>query len=463
MDARKSSLAESVLKYFRDFKVLRETRSEYWGMQIINFLDSTAFFSVLTMSVVLLSSDMGFSDQQAGYVVTLYGATTTICLFFSGMVSDWLGIRLSLYLSMVGQGLTRAAVVAAALMPGLTNRGTIVVVAFFLMAPFVAMVQTTFQAANKRFTTAGSRSAGFNLWYLFMNVGAAAAGFLIDIVRKALGLHNAHVFTFAVFAAAGCIVIAMLMVRREEQLLGPGETPMDEAKKDRRNPLQIAWSVLSKSVFWRFVVLVSMLIGVRAVFLYLHILWPKYWLRVIGPDALIGTLMAINPILVIVGLIILIPVLNRFNVFKMLVYGGMISALSLFVLAIPTVGNATYVTSVVALVVLTVGEVIWSPRLQEYTAAVAPEGQEGTYLGLSMMPYFIAKTIVSALSGHMLVRWVPEDIGTKLRAGVVTFWDSPSALWMLLGVFALGGPLLALFLRGWLTKGVRLGHESAGN
>ena len=148
MNAQRSSLAESVRKYFRDFKVLRETRSEYWGMQIINFLDSTAFFSVLTMSVVLLSSDMGFSDQEAGYVVTLYGATTTICLFFSGMVSDWLGIRLSLHVAMVGQGLTRAAVVAAALMPGLTNRGTIVVVAFFLMAPFVAMVQTTFQAAN---------------------------------------------------------------------------------------------------------------------------------------------------------------------------------------------------------------------------------------------------------------------------------------------------------------------------
>ena len=119
----------------------------------------------------------------------------------------------------------------------------------------------------------------------------------------------------------------------------------------------------------------------RAVFLYLHLLWPKYWLRVIGPEALIGTLQAVNPILVIVGLILLIPVLHRFNVYKMLVYGAMISALSLFVLAIPSYGNTTYLVSIAALVILTIGEVIWSPRLQEYTAAIAPEGQEGTYFG----------------------------------------------------------------------------------
>jgi hypothetical protein len=135
----------------------------------------------------------------------------------------------------------------------------------------------------------------------------------------------------------------------------------------------------------------------------------------------------------------------------------MISACSLFVLAVPTFGEATYITSIIALVVLTVGEVIWSPRLNEYTAAIAPKGQEGTYLGLSMVPYFLAKTVVSLLSGHMLSRWVPLDIGDRLRAGTVAFSDSPSTLWLLLGAFALGGPLVALLLKNWFTKGAHWG------
>jgi MFS family permease len=457
-------LRNTLANYFKDFRVLKRTRSEYWAIQFINLLDCITYFSILTIAVVLLSDDFGFSDVKAGYAVTLYGSTTTICLFFSGMVTDWLGIRRSFLVAMVGQFLTRGTIVILALSPALVPqyRGAIVMAAFFLMAPFVAMVQTNFQAANKRFTSRTSRGAGFNLWYLFMNIGAAGAGFLIDAIRLGAKLPNVHILTVALVAHVACFFLALTLIRREDQLHDPDEVVEEAAAPaKRKNPWRIAGDVLKESVFWRFLALASLLIFVRAVFLYLHLLWPKYWIRVIGPDAAIGTLQAINPILVIVGLIILIPVLNRYSVYKMLTFGGMISALSLFVLAIPSYGQTTYVTSIVALVVLTVGEVIWSPRLQEYTAAIAPKGQEGTYLGLSMVPYFLAKTVVSLLSGHMLSRWVPTDIGEKLRAGTVAFTDSPSMLWLILGVAAFAGPFIALLLRGWFTKGAHWGGRDA--
>ena len=453
-------LGRMIGDYCRDFKVLGETRSEYWGMQVINFIDSTVFFAVYTIAAVMLSDDFGFSDESAGYVVTVYSSTTTICLFLSGTFTDWLGIKKSLYVAMAGQAITRGGILLVAFMPDLPGRNVIIFGAFFLMAPFVAMVQTVFQAANKRFTTKRSRGAGFNLWYLFMNIGAAGGGILIDMVRRVFHWHNAHIFTIGMFAGLTCMVVTFLMIRREDQLLGPGEAPEEEPVLARRKkPWEIAWAVLSESTFWRFLVLASLLIGVRSVFIYLHLLWPKYWLRVIGPDALIGTLQTINPVLVIVGLIVLIPVLHRFNVYKMLVYGAMISAMSLFVLAVPSYGNTTYIVSIFALVVLTIGEVIWSPRLQEYTAAIAPKGQEGTYLGLSMVPYFVAKTFVAGFSGHMLTRYVPKDVLPRLEAGEVTFWDSPSALWIYLGCFAMAGPVVGLILKGWFTKGAKWTKE----
>jgi len=39
--------------------VLRETRAEYWGIQLINFLDCTAYFALLTIAAVFLSDDLG--------------------------------------------------------------------------------------------------------------------------------------------------------------------------------------------------------------------------------------------------------------------------------------------------------------------------------------------------------------------------------------------------------------------
>ena len=263
--------------------------------------------------------------------------------------------------------------------------------------------------------------------------------------------------------------MALLTIRNEEQLYGPDEKPeIPTEPKKKLSPWQNAGRVLSEPVFWRFAVLITLLLGVRAVFAYMYLLFPKYWLRVIGPDAAMGTLQAINPILIVFGLILLIPVLHRFNVYKMLVYGAMVSALSLLVQAIPSWGIQNYYISCAALVVLSIGELIWSPRLTEYTAAIAPEGQEGTYLGLSMVPWWVAKTMVSFISGFLLMTWVPDakELGgtllrDKLAAGEIPFWRSPSAMWLILAIPAMGGPIIALMLRGWFTKGARWSTTSA--
>ena len=458
-----SGRLDSVVRYFRDFEVLKETRREYWGLQLINVLDSTAYFALLNIVIVSLSTDYGFSDTDAGYVFTLFSSAVTIFLFFSGVISDWLGIKNSLVACMIGQVVTRGAVVAAAFMPPGPARSFVAIAGMALMAPFVAMVQTAFQAAIKRFTTKRSRGAGFNLWYLFMNIGAAAGGFVVDWFYLKLGLPRYHIFTLGIVTSVVSLLVIPLTIRRTDQLYGADEDPEAEpTPADRsRSPLSIARAVVAEPVFWRFTALVSCLLGVRAVFLYLALLYPKFWLRVIGDDARIGALQALNPVLVIIGLILLIPVLNRFGVFKMLVVGAFITSFAQLLQAVPPFGamdltRFTYLSTIVFLVVLTFGELIWSPRLQEYTAAVAPKGQEGTYLGLSMVPYFAAKTVVSLLSGHMLARWSPEGIGGRLRTegvGGVGYWHSPYAMWLILGIAALVGAVAALVFRRWFTRG----------
>ncbi|NLH48523.1 MAG: MFS transporter [Myxococcales bacterium] len=471
--AAKQSAKEMILGYFRDFNVLKETKAEYWGIQVINFLDCTFYFAMLTIASVFLSEDLGLSDQSAGYAITVFTTTTTICLFFSGMITDWLGIKRSMYLTLSSLLVLRLAMVVIGLMPAIPHRGIIATALFFLMAPFMASIQTIFQSANKRFTSKRSRSAGFNLWYLFMNIGAALGGFLIDLVRKILHLPNTHIFTAGVICALLCIVASLLLVRNEKQLLGPNETEEEkttEVEVKRKNPIQIAIEVVREKAFWRLLVLIALLLGTRAVFTYIYLLMPKYWLRVIGPDAAIGTLNMINPIGIVIGLILFIPLTNKFNIFSMLVYGSMVSAISLFPMALPwqylgsDIANAHYLMAILCMIFLTIGEVIWSPKLSEYTAAIAPPGQEGTYLGLTMVPWFLAKTVVSVLSGHMLVRWSPEKVDIQgtlmplqdaMKQNLLDYWHTPAAMWLILGLFAIGGSILAALLRGWLTQGAR--------
>jgi hypothetical protein len=263
------------------------------------------------------------------------------------------------------------------------------------------------------------------------------------------------------------------MIRNEEQLVGPDEPPeakAQEAKVEHKRPLQAVRDVVREPTLWRLLVLIALIIGVRAVYAYLYLLMPKYWLRTIGPDAAIGTLNAINPIGIVIGLILFIPLANKFNVFSMLIYGAMISAFSLFPLALPWqwygggIAQAHYVMALVCMVIVTIGEVAWSPKLYEYTAAIAPKGQEGIYLGLSLLPWFLAKTLVSAASGHMLEYWCPEKVvingaSMPLQQAMIEnrlpYWHTPAAMWLVLGLYAFAGCVIAILIRRWLTHGAK--------
>jgi hypothetical protein len=358
---------------------------------------------------------------------------------------------------------SRGGIVLCGFFPGIPHRETLIWPLFLLLAPGTAMVQTAFQSAIRRYTSNRARSAGFSMWYLIMNIGAALGGFSIDFVRLTLHANNTWIVNIGVVAAVLCTFMTLLFIRHELQAHAPGEDAAAEEKPvERKMPWQILREVVTQSAFWRFIVLVSCVIGVRAVFLYMALLSPKYWLRVIGENAPMGLFQAINPILIVVGLILFIPIANKFNIYKMLVFGGVISSLSLFALVVPWRWvNADLVTAyvtmtVVQLVILSIGEIIWSPKLQEYTAAVAPRGQEGSYLGMSLLPYFVAKTFISLLSGHMLLRFCPEGIQPAIVAGTLPFWRSPEAMWLVLGLFALFGLVMAMVFKGWLTRGVNL-------
>ena len=214
------SAAEKILAYFRDFGVLRETRREFWGVQLVNLLDNTFYFAMLTIGALFLSHDLGMSDQAAGRVIASYTSAAVISLTFSGAVCDWLGIRRALRLSVGAMLVLRLAVVGVGLIPTLPHRGALVAVLLFLMAPFMASMNTIYQSATKRFTTQRSRSAGFNVWYLVMNLGSAAGEYSIDFVRLHLRVANVHIFTMGVVTAILCLVCIQLLMSNDAQL-GP--------------------------------------------------------------------------------------------------------------------------------------------------------------------------------------------------------------------------------------------------
>jgi len=92
--------------------------------------------------------------------------------------------------------------------------------------------------------------------------------------------------------------------------------------------------------------------------------------------------------------------------------------------------NPLYVSIFFFIALYSVGETLWSPRLYEYSAAIAPKGQAASYMALSMLPMFIAKFFVGGSSGWLLAKFCPET-GPR----------HPEIMWLIIGCIALVTPL----------------------
>jgi MFS family permease len=187
--------------------------------------------------------------------------------------------------------------------------------------------------------------------------------------------------------------------------------------------------------------------------------YPNY----LGAGAPIGRLWSVNAFVIVLLVPIVGALTQRIAAYRMLVVGSFISAASVFIMALPPawfqgvadgwLGNLVahvwlgvegavnpyYVMIFVFVLVLSVGESLWSPRLYEYTAAVAPKGQEASYMSLSYLPYFLAKLVVGMFSGNLLARYCPET-GPR---------DSQT-LWLIIALMTMITPVGLLVLRKFI-------------
>jgi hypothetical protein len=146
----------------------------------------------------------------------------------------------------------------------------------------------------------------------------------------------------------------------------------------------------------------------------------------------------------------------------MVMLGGSICALSVFIMALPTdwfvplangpFGNFIhhyylgmtgpvhpyYVMIAIYVMIFSVGEAFYSPRVYEYAAAIAPKGQEASYGALSYVPLFLGKLLV-ANTGFLLQRYCPEH-GER----------HPATMWLVFALAASVAPVGLTLLRRFI-------------
>jgi MFS family permease len=197
-------------------------------------------------------------------------------------------------------------------------------------------------------------------------------------------------------------------------------------------PLSIINEVTSQKSFWKFLFAILLLMGVRIVYRHLDATFPKYMMREFGKDVMYGSIIAINPFLIVILIPVFAPLSYQFSAYSQITFGAFITSLSPFFLATePHLWSA-----IMFVVILSIGEALWSPRLYEYTIFITEKGREGIYMALASSPMFIATLVTGATSGKFLETFCPEK-------GIRESWK----MWLMIGIITLTSPVLLYLLR----------------
>ncbi|MFM7107327.1 MAG: MFS transporter [Planctomycetaceae bacterium] len=416
---------------------------DLWLIYLATFLEYLGIFSFLQTIPLWLSGDFGLSDEAAGGWASFFSLIVTLLSFFAGALADWLGVRRLLVASFALAAATRLGMSLA--------DGPATAIAWMMAFAFAyALTSPALQVAVNMAARPHTRAFAFSLWYVSFNLAGAVIGWPIDLIRRQfledkelvsrmldlplLGTRevSAHDVILACgFASAALAALIVLFVRRD---LGRDAARSGPAAA---NPLVALADVVSDRRFWRFMLLIVLLSLVRLMFQHMHFTWPKYVTRVEGDDFPVGTVWSLNSM----GVLFLVPLATaltrRLPIFPVLLLGAAISAVSPFLLCF----GSSLSWQVAMIVVLTIGEALWSPRLYEYNVAIAPAGQEATYVGLAKLPFFLAKLVVTPMSGWLLASYCPAD-GAR----------DPAMLWAIVGVTTVAGPLGMWLLQGWIRE-----------
>jgi MFS family permease len=438
--------------FIAKFTVLRGAQRELWLTFLIKFLIYTAYSVTNKTMVLWLSKDLGFSDQAAGALVGwVWAPAMTVFTLLAGSLTDAIGLRRTFFLGVAICTVARSVMVVTTI-PSLA-----LVCGVLPLAVGEALGTPVLLAATRRYSTTAQRSISFSIIYMVMNIGYIAAGWIFDYVRQR-NLHvsffgfepTTHQQLFMVSLAFEIVLFPVIyFIRRGAD--PTDKSPVIEESSRNRGTARTFWSGIGETVrksaldtahlfrrlvgqsgFYRILVFFLLIGFLKAIFLQMDYVFPKFGIRELGLNAPVGKLANINAIMIILLVPIVGALTQKYAAYRMVVIGGAICAAGVFIMALPTEwfqpaansvigqwlgygylglrGNIHpyYIMTAFYLIVFSIGEAFYSPRVYEYAAAIAPKGQEASYGSLAYLPFLVGKFLVG-WGGWLLAAFCPEQ------------------------------------------------------
>ncbi len=405
----------------------------FWVANITEIFERLSYYGAFASLALYLQGKLNFSTEQTGTLTGIFGGMVWFLAVFGGAVADRLGFRRALSLAYFILAIAYFLIgsIAAPWLAPIRNAvplSLFVGVILVLPALGVALVKPCVAGTTARASSESTRTLAYSIYYTMVNIGGAAGPFYASWAHRKLGVEN--VYRLAAVSVFLMFFVVLLFFREPRKA---GNTPPPSIAHVARNfcvvvgnyrlvlpvllialLLRIAlwiypsWSVplwiwaillvLALAGMSRFMWFLVIFTGYWVVFWQQYISLPGYLLSYVNANANAEMILVTDGVTVITLTLAVNALARKIPAFQAVILGTVITSVSWIILALwPTVWGA-----VLSLFVLALGEITQQPRYYEYISLLAPEGQQGTYMGFAFLPIGIGSLIGGPFGGYLL-------------------------------------------------------------
>ncbi len=362
-----------IKKLFKDF------HRSFWVANSLELFERLAYYAQQVVMIIFLRNHLKFSEIDAGTLSSIFGGFVYLLPIFAGTFADKYGFRkafsFAFFVMMVGYFLIGS--VGTPLLSGVAR----IVPLFWLLA-----ILLVFTAIGESFikpsvlgtialsTTPQTKSLGYAIYYMLVNVGGAVGPLIAYFFRQRIGIESVYMVSAT---TCGLMFLGTLIFYKAPEAQLTGEQPSLKTKF-----VDMA-RVLTNGRFMVFLLIFSLY---WIMFWQTFVIIPLYVTDFISKGAPFELIESVDAWAIIVLQVIVNRMTRKLPPVTAIVVGFGISTLTWFVIAI----HPTIWMIVAALVVWSIGEMTQAPRYYEYIADHAPKGQEALFQGYAFLPIAIA-------------------------------------------------------------------------
>ena len=370
----------------------------FWVANGIEVIERFAYYGIY-LGFGIYMEYLGFSKGQLGIVQSLFLLFSYVTPIFSGTFADRFGFKKVLIISYLAYLPTILLLMVTQSFSGIALTMLGIGFAAGIFKPLISgTIRVTTDKTNK--------TIGFGIFYAMVNVGASFGPVVAGKLR-------AISWDYAFLAAAisiGIMLLVTIFFYKEPEREFEGVT-----LKKKFSDMYVALSDVKFLIFlvllgvmfwlplWAFFNLVAVYVDKNLdtvrLFLVIDSIFPTWFSNILSTEDETGTRKLLGETIAHTGYIIMIfqifisRIFEKFKAIPSFNLGLFIAALGMF-----TIGYA-YLSApevvFLGIFLFAVGEMISSPRIQEYIMWLAPKEKAGLYMGTN----FLATGLGGALSG----------------------------------------------------------------